>query len=90
MDQSIFDELIHFVLQTVSSTDYLSSIGIYRPNPMIFQDFVDQFIQDRTLLQEFNQGQRRTRPRPRIPPGIYPISTGGEGFIILGLERIME
>ena len=41
MDQTIFDELIHFVLQTVSSTDYLRSIGIYRPNPMIWEHFME-------------------------------------------------
>ena len=87
MDQTIFDELIHFVLQTVSSTDYLRSIGIYRPNPMIWEHFMQQFIQDRTLLQEFNQGQRRTRPRRIIPPGIYPISTGGGGVHYIGVRE---
>ena len=33
-NQCVFDELIHFVLQTVSSETYLNSLGIYRPSMM--------------------------------------------------------
>ena len=34
MDECVFNEFIHFVLQTVSSEEYLNELGIYRP-PMV-------------------------------------------------------
>jgi hypothetical protein len=34
MDQCIFDEIMHFVLQTISSSTYLNDIDIYRPEMM--------------------------------------------------------
>ena len=80
MDQCAFDELINFVLQTVSSEEYLRNIGIHRPNPMQMYEFDGYLQQDNYQMQEFIQGRGGRRPPKQIIiPGIYPIMAGSEG-----------
>lgn len=80
MNQCAFDELINFVLQTVSSEEYLRNIGIHRPNPMQMYEFDGYLQQDNYLMQEFLQGRGGRRPPKQIIiPGIYPIIAGNQG-----------
>lgn len=39
MEQCLFDELVLFLLETVSSQEYLTSIGIYRPAQITWETF---------------------------------------------------
>lgn len=48
MNQCVFDEFIHFTLQTISSEEYLNSIGILRP-PTITLDLLKEKVKDQTL-----------------------------------------
>jgi hypothetical protein len=44
IDQSIYDELVQFVLETISSPEYLVPLGIHVPNnPMLGSNFVKQY-----------------------------------------------
>lgn len=43
MNQDRFDKLMLFVLETVSSEDYLNNLNIYRPKPLSSNDW-DKFV----------------------------------------------
>lgn len=49
MEQCIFDEFIHFVLQTVSSETYLDDIGIYR-SQMLYKNIFKKKLKKQILI----------------------------------------
>ena len=65
--QIVFDELIQFVLETISSENYLKEQGIHR-----------QKIQKQTFKNRLNS-QKSKNQRAKIKPGIYAISAPGRG-----------
>lgn len=49
INQAIYDELVQFVLETISSPEYLVPLGIYVPNnPMLFSNFKKQYNSNNT------------------------------------------
>jgi hypothetical protein len=70
MEQCLFNEIIQFVLETISSESYLESLGIYRPEPL-------EAMPGRTgsWFDFVNSVNNQT-----VRPGIYPLSFG-EGSV---------
>ncbi len=59
MDQSVFDELIHFVLQSVTSQEYLNYLGIPRYDVVQNVKMFDDHVKNKNMRE--------------MPVGIYPM-----------------
>lgn len=75
--QEIFDGLVLFVLETVSSVQFLKKLKIYRPEPLIF-DYKDP--KPTLPYDSANQPQTLSDLITQVidnaaKPGIYPLST---------------
>lgn len=64
MQQCMFDEIVLFILETVSSEEYLKEIGIHRSKPI-------------TNWSAFKK--KITNQSEKLVPGIYPLSFGRGG-----------
>lgn len=71
IEQSLYDEIMNFVLQSVSSEEYLNKVvspKIYRPKTMKLSEF------------------RKIQKSDRIP-GIYPIESNDNGVHYIGVNK---
>lgn len=68
IEQCVYNELVQFVLEVVSSESYLRNIGIYRPKPY-----------DKKQWESLAKKFRKKDGTVNIKPGIYPRrGVGGE------------
>lgn len=66
MDQEIYNEIVQFVLEVISSEEYLKSVGIFRPKP---------YSKDR--WNKLSRNFRLKDGTKHIRPGIYPRKGSG-------------
>lgn len=72
IDMCVYNEIVHFVLQTVSSEDYLKDIGFYRPKAM--------------GKVEWKKFAKRVNNQT-VKPGIYPRKVGRGSVHYYGVKE---
>jgi hypothetical protein len=80
MEQCLFDELVLFVLDTISSEEYLNSIGIYRPAKTNWETFIKkvnkQTIQPGIYPRHYNRYEVHYFAVRQEPDGKLTVGNG--------------